>query len=370
MYLSDGISDLLTGMPTAMNVLLVAGITLALSLFALLMVSSMKRYADKTTMPWDNILAQSVGAPLQWLIWIVGISLAFNAAQWRTQAMIMEMAGLVRDLGVIVVTAWFLIRFIRQAQSHIVASRLQSGKPVDQATVDAAGKISCLTVFVIAVLVAMQTLGFSVAGVLTFGGVGGIAVGFAAKDLLSNFFGGLFIYLDRPFSVGDWVRSPDREIEGTVERIGWRVTRIRKFDSRPLYVPNSAFSTISVENPSRMTNRRINETIGIRYDDASAMEGIVIQVTAYLKSHDAIDQEQTLMVNFKSFAPSSLDFSIYCFTRTRSVMEFNRIKQEILLQVLKIIADNHAECAFPTTTVHLQGNIPRPEQIFPQQSSR
>ena len=91
---------------------------------------------------------------------------------------------------------------------------------------------------------------------------------FAAKDLLANFFGGLTIYLDRPFAVGDWIRSPDREIEGTVERIGWRLTLIRTFDKRPLYIPNAVFTTIAVENPSRMHNRRIYETIGIRYDDA------------------------------------------------------------------------------------------------------
>jgi MscS family membrane protein len=70
------------------------------------------------------------------------------------------------------------------------------------------------------------------------------------------------IYLDRPFAVGDWIRSPDRDIEGTVEDIGWRLTRIRTFDSRPLYVPNSAFTSIAVENPSRMEHRRIYETIG------------------------------------------------------------------------------------------------------------
>ena len=103
----------------------------------------------------------------------------------------------------------------------------------------------------------MQALGYSISGVLAFGGIGGIAVGFAAKDLLANFFGGLMIYLDRPFSVGDWIRSPDKNIEGTVEEIGWRLTRIRTFDKRPLYVPNSTFTQISVENPSRMLNRRI-----------------------------------------------------------------------------------------------------------------
>ena len=91
----------------------------------------------------------------------------------------------------------------------------------------------------------MQTLGFSVSGVMAFGGIGGIAIGFAAKDLLANFFGALTIYLDRPFSEGDWIRSPDREIEGIVENIGWRLTVIRSFDKRPIYVPNSVFASIA-----------------------------------------------------------------------------------------------------------------------------
>ena len=119
---------------------------------------------------------------------------------------------------------------------------------------DAMAKLLRLSVIITAGLVVLQTLGFSISGVLAFGGVGGIAVGFAARDLLANFFGGLMIYLDRPFSVGDWVRSPDRNIEGTVERIGWRLTVIRTFDKRPLYVPNSVFANIAVENPSRMAS--------------------------------------------------------------------------------------------------------------------
>lgn len=99
-------------------------------------------------------------------------------------------------------------------------------------------------------------LGFSLSGVLAFGGIGGIAVGFAAKDMLANFFGGLAIYLDRPFIVGEWIRSPDHEIEGTVEHIGWRQTRVRAFNKNPIYVPNSLFSTIVVETPTRTRSSR------------------------------------------------------------------------------------------------------------------
>ena len=156
----------------------------------------------------------------------------------------------------------------------------------------------------------------SLAGLLAFGGMGGIAVGLAARDLLANVFGGITIYLDRPFAVGDWIRSPDQDIEGTVEEVGWRRTLIRTFDKRPLYVPNAVFTTIAIENPSRMLNRRIKETIGIRYDDVSRVRAILDDVREYLQTSPLIDQSVTLMVNFDSFGPSSLDFFIYCFTRT------------------------------------------------------
>jgi MscS family membrane protein len=162
--------------------------------------------------------------------------------------------------------------------------------------------------------------------VLAFGGVGGIAVGFAARDLLANFFGGLMIYMDRPFNVGEWIRSPDKEIEGTVEKIGWRLTTIRTFDKRPLYIPNSIFNNISVENPSRMSNRRIKETIGIRYDDLSKMEKIINDVRKMLKEHADIDTTKTLIVNFNEFAPSSLDFFIYTFTKTTDWIRYHEIK--------------------------------------------
>ncbi|MFP6835411.1 MAG: mechanosensitive ion channel domain-containing protein, partial [Pseudomonadales bacterium] len=169
---------------------------------------------------------------------------------------------------------------------------------MDQTTAAAVGKLLRAAVIITGVLMVLQGLGFSVSGVLAFGGIGGIAIGFAARDMLANFFGALMIFLDRPFSVGDWIRSPDREIEGTVEEIGWRLTRIRTFEQRPLYVPNSVFTSLAVENPSRMLNRRIYETIGIRYDDVSVLGKIIVDVTSMLKAHPAIDLSRTLMVNF------------------------------------------------------------------------
>jgi MscS family membrane protein len=185
-------------------------------------------------------------------------------------------------------------------------------------------------------------------------------VGFAARDLLANFLGGLSIFLDRPFAVGDWIRSPDREIEGTVEDVGWRVTRIRTFDQRPLYVPNSVFSTVALENPSRMRNRRIYETIGIRYTDAALMATIVAEVETMLREHEAIDASRTLIVNFVAFGASSLDFFVYTFTKTTDWVTYHGVKQEILLNILEIIDRHGAEIAFPTRTVLLDQAEPPP----------
>ena len=147
-------------------------------------------------------------------------------------------------------------------------------------------------------------------------------------------------------------------IEGIVENIGWRRTLIRRFDTRPLYVPNSTFTNIAVENPSRMQNRQIYETIGIRYADAAQMASIVARVETMLKSHPNIFSEGFMMVNFNAFAASSLDFFIYCYTRTTDWAEFHRVKQDVLLKILQIVVEHNAEIAFPTSTLHINSLPP------------
>jgi MscS family membrane protein len=305
--------------------------------------------AEKTKRVWDDAIIDSIKKPISLIIWAAGIYLAAEITQKATGAVIFKAVEPLRDTVIIGAIAWFLVRLIRHGERKFV----EGEKPVDATTVDAIAKLLKVSVVITSTLVVLQTLGFSISGVVAFGGIGGMAVGFAAKDLLANFFGGLTIYLDRPFAVGDWVRSPDRNIEGVVENIGWRLTRIRTFDKRPLYVPNSVFTTIAVENPSRMLNRRIKETIGIRYDDAGKMESIVNKVKDMLTNHPEIDTNKTLIVNFNAFAPSSLDFFIYTFTKTTDWVHFHEVKQNVMLKIIDIIEKEGAECAFPTSTVHL-----------------
>ena len=351
--LADKLGFSFLAVPWLPQVLIAIVATVAINLVAEFLLRHAVRVTAKTATFWDEALLRSAGKPMLVAIWLVGLAFAAAIVRKHTDAPIFDFVAPTRDVGVMTCLAWFLLRFIGNVSRNIVAARKANGEEVDQTTIDAMSKLARLTVLITAVLMAMQTLGFSITGVLTMGGIGGIAVGFAAKDLLANFFGGLTIYLDRPFSVGDWIRSPDKAIEGTVEYISWRHTRIRAFNKNPIYVPNALFTTIVVENPSRMTNRRIKETIGIRYDDLPKMAPIVADVKTMLGTHPEIDTKQTLIVNFNEFADSSLNFFIYTFTKTKEWVRYHEIKQDVLLKVAEIIERHGAEIAFPTRTLHI-----------------
>ncbi|MDM3869944.1 mechanosensitive ion channel family protein [Porticoccus sp. W117] len=319
--------------------------------------------AAKTKTVWDDALIEAFRRPVVWFIWVSGINLAAIAAGVVLTVPVGEqltawgkLIQLANTTAMVFLPMLFLLNFIKRAEQNFLDPEYQS-PPVDETTAKAVGKLLRAAVVISAALILMDQFDVNISGLLAFGGIGGIAVGFAAKDLLANFFGGMMIYFDRPFKVGDWVRSPDQEIEGTVEDIGWRMTRIRTFDKRPLYIPNSVFTQISIENPSRMTNRRIYETIGIRYDDIAAMDAIVADVKAMLLAHDEIDTRQTLIVNFNSFAASSVDFFVYTFTKTCNWVHFHEVKQDVLLKIAAIIDNHGAEIAFPTSTVHVPNGI-------------
>ena len=356
-------------MPDLLSVESISELGWGVELFAAVMLTLIGRYLtmrslkvlgeqfEKTTNVWDDALFKAAQGPLSWFILILGLIWAVQISDGYLDMVLFSPANLdiVRQLTFILLTMVFLVRFITLAEARLLDG-LQSHAEgaqgrLDPTTLHALAKLTRLSVVISAVLVALPTLGIEITSLLAFGGVGGIAVGFAAQDLLSNFFGGLMIYLDRPFAIGDWIRSPDREIEGTVESIGWRLTVVRTFDKRPLYVPNSVFAKLALENPSRMTNRRIYETIGIRYKDASKIGQIVRDVHAMLQEHEEVDQDQTLIVNFNGYGKSSLDFFVYTFTKTTNWVKFHEIKQDVMLRIIRIVHEHQADFAFPTTTV-------------------
>lgn len=327
--------------------------TLVLHTVVAIIMSRLHKRLLRTKNVWDDTFVIALKKPLGLLIWVVGISFAAQIiGAGAKDAEIFKAVPMLRSVGLLIIIVWFLIRFVHKVEENVL-SPTPGKKAADKTTVHATSQILVAAIAITGLLSGLKTLGIDISALLAAGGIGGIAVAFAAKDLLSNFFGGMMIYLDKPFKVGDWINSPDRNIEGVVEHIGWRLTRIRTFDKRPMYVPNSAFSTMTVVNPSRMTNRRIHTNVGIRYDDATKVEVILKDVEEMLRHHEDIDTNQTMFVNLVEFGPSSLNFMIYTFTKTTHWVEFQGIQQDVFLKVIEIITKHGAQCAFPTTTVHV-----------------
>jgi len=339
--------------PWAFTVFLIVLATLLFNFVQRRLMKYLGQMAANSENLWDNALHHAAGRPVTLIIWLIGITMAAQAIPVEGEGQILDANLIVklRQIGVLFGIAWFLVTFVKNIEKNIIENARRDERKIDQTTVNALGRVVRITIIVTVMLIALDTMGVNVSGLLAAGGIGGLAVGLAAKDMLANFFGGITVYVDRPFSVGDWIVLKEKGIEGVVENIGWRQTTIRKFDKRPVYVPNAIFTTASVENPSRMSRRRINETIGLRYDDLNRMEAITDEVREMLNAHPEIDQKQTLMVQFNAFNASSVDFFIYCMTHTVNWEHYHKVKQDVLLKIQEIVNNNDAPIAFPTRTL-------------------
>lgn len=318
-------------------------------------VARLDSIAKKTARLWDDAIVYAGKRPISFLIWWQGVVMAARVISPNTDAFGFEpeLLNAIGQLGLVLAGTWFGVRLTTGFERAFVDQRQRKNKAYDITTLSVLGRVVRIAVVLTGVLTTLSILEIPISGFLAAGGVSGIAVGLAARELLANFFGGLMVFMDRPFSVGDWIRSPDKDIEGTVEAIGWRVTTVRKFDKRPMYVPNATFATVTLENPSRMTHRRIFDQVGIRYDDQALIEPIVADIRQMLLAHPDIATDQTLMVHFNAYGASSLDIMIYCFTQTREWQEYHRVREDVLLKVGAIIERHGAEIAFPTRTLKL-----------------
>ena len=313
-----------------------------------IILKQIKKHSSSTKTQIDDHLISAISAPLKLLIWYGW--LYFSLVELTSEIPPLSQIVSYIVIAPVFILTWGILRLISNTETYM----LEKEGSVDKDSVRLFTRlIKILFVFAIILGVA-QFYGYAVSSILTLGGVGGIVVGFAAKDMLANIFGGLMIQMDKPFSTGDWIRTTDKSIEGVVEKIGWRMTRIRTFNKNPVYVPNGIFATIPIETPSRMTNRQIYEVIGIRYDDIAQMESIIEKVQELLAKSKNIDHKEPCRVYFDVFNASSLDFVIWAFSSSTDATEFKTFKGRLLLDIAQIISDHGAEIAYPTQTLHIQ----------------
>ncbi|WP_110666604.1 mechanosensitive ion channel domain-containing protein [Salinicola halophilus] len=319
------------------------------------------RRLQRSPRRWDDPIIHGLRLPLRWWVWLTALFVAIGTL--GAHFGIGQLTAALYKIGALttlLLVAWGGLRLFRRLEQRLTFPPAHChAQPVDKTSASALTKIVGAVLLVTLTLIGLQVLGVSMSSILAMGGFGGLVIGFAARDVMANFFGGMVVHLDKPFVVGDWVRSPERQIEGIVEDIGWRLTTVRTFAGPPLYIPNAWFSQISVETPTRMVSRRLWETVGIRYEDADKIEGVVQNIRGALLSHEEIDQDELITVNFVTFGQYSLDIMIYAFTHETDWQRFHEIKQDVLLKIRDIIYDHDAQPAIPASRLYFPEGFER-----------
>lgn len=194
--------------------------------------------------------------------------------------------------------------------------------------------------------------GYDVNGFVAGLGLGGLAFALAAKDALANLFGGVIIIMEKPFALGDWIKTPS--VEGTVEGISFRSTEIRTFAQAIVTVPNSMLANEPITNWTKMGKRRITFNLGVTYTTTKEkLATVVKRIDELLKKDPEVDQE-VIFVRFSEFNDSSLDIFLYFFTKTTSWDKYLEVKENINFKIMEILEEEGVSVAFPSRSIYIE----------------
>ncbi len=254
--------------------------------------------------------------------------------------------------SIIILIAWGLHNLSSENSNLYKNLNKKLNFKVDNILLTFLSRIVRFIIIAFATCIIAEEFGFNVNSFITGLGIGGLAIALAAQDTLANIFGGIVIILDRPFTIGDWIYTPT--IEGTVEDITFRSTRIRTFANALVNVPNSKLADEAITNWSRMQKRRITFNLGVRYDTPREKIQICVdRINTMLKEHKDIHKD-TIFVTFNEFNESSLDIFLYFFTNTTNWGEFLKVKENINFKILEILDEEKVEIAFPSRSIFLE----------------
>lgn len=343
---------------TAVVIVLIA--LMVRGLFARIVATTVMRLTAGTKTRLDDALVDSVSTPLKLVPVIIGIYIALQVTDISGDAEV-YVTRILRSIITLVVF-WTLARAVHAFEFILVNLR----NALSSAAVDWMVKALQVILVILGLGAVADQWGIQIAPLLAGLGVLGIAVGLGAQDLFKNLISGILIIAEKRFIPGEWIRV-DGVVEGTVEKINFRSTLVRRFDKSPVYVPNSALSDAAVTNFSRMTYRRIKWAVGVEYrTTVDQLKYIRDEIEAWLWNDPrfAKPPEAALFVRIDSLNASSIDYLIYAFTYTKDWGEWLEIKEEFAVAVMDIIARAGTDFAFPSQTVYLQQTDP-PDIIAP-----
>jgi MscS family membrane protein len=315
-----------------------------------LLAGPVQRFLEARSFRVPNHLIQRVLEPLNLvamgLVWIVGI-------RW---------IGLNPDIAAVALVIFkflMVFGFLRIALRVITAitfvfserAKLTSNK-FDDLAVPFFDKTAKVVVFSIGILFIADVFGVSPASLLAGLGLGGLAVALAAQDTVKNLFGSFTVILDRPFEVGDGIKL-NNDVQGTVEEVGFRSTRLRSWDNTLITVPNGNLIAANVENLGKRTFFRYRAFLNLTYDTpAPKVEAFCAGVESLIRAHPHTRKE-AFWCRFHEFGAHSLDLLVVCHFRVTEFAEFATAKHELLLDILNLASRLGVEFAFPTRTIQI-----------------
>ena len=329
--------------------------------FTRVVVRRLARWAGKTKSKLDDEAVAALEPPLRFTPLVVGLFLAKAILPFAGLAERVA-DDLLRSLAVFVVF-WALYRLAEPLRGLATRVEEKIGAEVVDWTIRGL-KIAFVAIGAITVL---EIWGIEVAPILAGLGLIGVAVALGAQDLFRNLIAGLLIIGERRLAHGEWIKI-DGGVEGTVEAIGFRSTRVRQFDKAPIYVPNSRLSDTAVVNYTRMTHRRIYWMIGVEYrTTVDQLRRIRDGIETFLLEDDdfAHPPEVPTFVRIDRFSDSSIDIMVYCFTVTTVWGEWLAIKERLAYRIKAIVEEAGSDFAFPSRTLYVEPGGDGPEIFIP-----
>jgi len=306
------------------------------------------RLFAKTETDYDEKIFEAISKPLATFILIGSLHLAVYVLK-------PELAGIIKTSYTVaggLMILWGIYRLIDVLAEFLAETLSRRDKTLSSQFMPLIRQTLRIATLILGTLTILSTVGVDVYGIVAGLGVGGLAIALAAQDTFANFIGAFNILTDRPFKVGDWIQIGDK-VDGDVEEIGFRSTKVRTFGNTQLTVPNSFIAKEIVNNWSRMKKRRIKMTIGVTYDTKpEQMRDLLKRIEKVLQDDEGVNQDY-MLVKFTDLGPSSLDIFLYYFSKSTVWKEYLELRERINLKIIEIVDEMGLEFAFPTQTIHI-----------------
>ncbi|MFN1836310.1 mechanosensitive ion channel family protein [Balneola sp. MJW-20] len=318
-------------------------------IFEFLVSNYLKKLAAKTRISWDDEVLNSIDKPSGFIFITLFFYLSYTNLQLSVTVNYYLSSAL--EIAVSVGFVWLFYNLADVFSNYLVTITSKTENVLDDQLIPLIRKSLRVFVVVMGVIAILQNNGYNVASLIAGLGIGGLAVALAARETLANFFGSITIFVDRPFRIGDWIKVGD--VEGTVEEVGFRSTRVRTFYNSLVSVPNSNVANTDIDNLGLRKYRRLKTMLNLTYSTSpEQMEAFVEGIKAVIRANNHFRQDY-YEVHFNNFGAHSLDVLVYVFFDVPDWNTELQQKHNFYLEILRLAKELGVEFAFPTQTLHV-----------------